>query len=106
MLMPVRSREVQEATAQDVVMEEESKEEKKDEMKVVPVEPVSSPDTAADDVSMGNEEQTSSKTAQPEPPLAPIIETIEPDADPTTKTGEPSKGTVWKGLMKFRKLRI
>ena len=63
-------------------------------MEVVPVEPVSSPDTTADDVSMGNEEQTSSKTAQPDPPLAPIIETIEPDDDTTTKTGEPSKGTV------------
>ena len=96
MLMPVRSSEVQEATTQDVAMEEEGKEEekKKDEMEIVPVEPVSSPDTTADDVSMGNEEQTSSKTAQPDPPLAPIIETIEPDDDTTTKTGEPSKGTV------------
>ena len=95
MLMPERPGEVQEATEQDVAMEEvDNEEERKDEMEVVSVEPVSSPDTATDDVSMENEEQTKSETAQPDPPLAPIIETVGPDIDSETKTGEPSEGTV------------
>ena len=95
-LMPVRSKEVQEATTEGVEVEEEKddEEEGKDAMEVAPVEPVSSPDTAADDASMQSEGQATSKTAQPDPPLAPIIETIESEVDSTMNTGEPSQGTV------------
>ena len=75
MLMPERSSEVQGTNEQDVVMEEAVvEEEKKDDMEVVPAEPASSPDTAADDVSMDAEEKKTTKAALPDPPLAPLIE--------------------------------
>ena len=63
-------------------------------MEVVPAEPASSPDTAADDVSMDAEEKKTTKAALPDPPLAPIIETGDQDEDTTMNVGEPSKGTV------------
>ena len=95
MLMPERSSEVQGTNEQDVAMEETvGEEEKKDDMEVVPAEPASSPDTAADDVSMDAEEKKTTKAALPEPPLAPIIETGDQDEDATMNVGEPSKGTV------------
>ena len=95
MLMPERSSEVQGTNEQDVAMEEAvGEEEKKDDMEVVPAEPTSSPDTAADDVSMDAEEKKTTKAALPEPPLAPIIETGDQDEDATMNVGEPSKGTV------------
>ena len=95
MLMPERSSEVQGIEEQDVVMEEAVvEEEKKDDMEVVPAEPASSPDTAADDVSMDDEEKKSTKAAPPDPPLAPLIETVEQEEDATMNMGEPSKGTV------------
>ena len=95
MLMPERSSEVQGTNEQDVVMEETVvEEEKKDDMEVVPAEPASSPDTAADDVSMDAEEKKTTKAALPDPPLAPIIETGDQDEDTTMNVGEPSKGTV------------
>ena len=95
MLMPERSSEVQGTNEQDVVMEEAIiEEEKKDDMEVVPAEPASSPDTAADDVSMDAEEKKTTKAALPDPPLAPIIETGDQDEDTTMNVGEPSKGTV------------
>ena len=95
MLMPERSSEVQGTNEQDVVMGEAViEEERKDEMEVVPAEPASSPDTAADDVSMENEEKATTKAAPPDPPLAPLIETVEQDEDTTMNMGEPSKGTV------------
>ena len=73
MLMPARSSEVQRVEEQDVVMGETVvEEEKRDEMEVGPAEPVSSPDTAADDVSMDDEEKKADKAAPPDPPLAPI----------------------------------
>ena len=95
MLMPERSSEVQGTNEQDVAMEEAvGEEEKKDDMEVVPAEPASSPDTAADDVSMDAEEKKTTKAALPDPPLAPIIETGDQDEDATMNVGEPSKGTV------------
>ena len=95
MLMPERSSEVQGTNEQDVVMGEAVvEEERKDEMEVVPAEPASSPDTAADDVSMEIEEKGTTKAAPPDPPLAPIIETVEQEEDTTMNMGEPSKGTV------------
>ena len=95
MLMPERSSEVQGTNEQDVVMEEAVvEEEKKDDMEVVPAEPASSPDTAADDVSMDAEEKKTTKAAPSDPPLAPIIETGDQDEDATMNVGEPSKGTV------------
>ena len=95
MLMPERSSEVQRVEEQDVVMEEAVvEEEKKDEMEVVPAEPESSPDTAADDVSMGDDEKKVDKATPPDPPLAPIIETVDQGADTAVNMGEPSIGTV------------
>ena len=96
MLMPARSSEVQRVEEQDVVMGETViEEEKRDEMEVVPAEPVvSSPDTAADGVSMDDEEKKTTKAAPPDPPLAPIIETPDQEEDATMNMGEPSKGTV------------
>ena len=95
MLMPERSSEVRGATEQDVVMEEAvNEEEKKDEMEVVPAEPASSPDTAADDVSMETEEKATPNATPPDPPLAPIIETVEQGDGTATNVGEPSTGTV------------
>ena len=97
MLMPERSSEVQGTNEQDVVMGEAVvEEERKDDMEVVPAEPASSPDTAADDVSMEAEEKRTTKAAPPDPPLAPLIETVEQDEDTTMNMalGEPSKGTV------------
>ena len=95
MLMPERSSEVQGTNEQDVAMEEAViEEEKRDDMEVVPAEPASSPDTAADDVSMDAEEKKTTKAALPDPPLAPIIETGDQDEDATMNVGEPSKGAV------------
>ena len=95
MLMPARSSEVQRVEEQDVVMGETvAEEEKRDEMEVGPAEPASSPDTAADDVSMDDEEKKADKTAPPDPPLDPIIETPDQEEDATMNMGEPSKGTV------------
>ena len=94
-LMPERSSEVQGIEEQDVAMgETAAEEEKKDDMEVVPAEPESSPDTAADDVSMGDEEKDTAKTAPPDPPLDPLIETVIPEEDAAMNMGEPSKGTV------------
>ena len=95
MLMPARSSEVQRVEEQDVVMGETvAEEEKRDEMEVGPAEPASSPDTAADDVSMDDEEKKADKAALPDPPLDPIIETPDQEEDATMNMGEPSKGTV------------
>ena len=55
---------------------------------------MSSPDTAADDVSMDDEEKKADKAAPPDPPLAPIIETPDQEEDATMNMGEPSVGTV------------
>ena len=95
LLMPDRSNEVQRAEEQDVVMGETiAEEENKEEMEVGPAEPESSPDTAADDVSMEDQEKKEDKTAPPDPPLDPIIETPDQEEDTSMNMGEPSKGTV------------
>ena len=95
LLMPARSNEVQRAEEQDVVMGETvAEEENKEEMEVGPAEPESSPDTAADDVSMDDQEKKEDKTTPPDPPLDPIIETPDQEEDTSMNMGEPSKGTV------------
>ena len=95
LLMPDRSNEVQRAEEQDVVMGETvAEEENKEEMEVGPAEPESSPDTAAGDVSMDDQEKKEDKTTPPDPPLDPIIETPDQEEDTTMNMGEPSKGTV------------
>ena len=95
LLMPDRSNEVQRAEEQDVVMGETiAEEENKEEMEVGPAEPESSPDTAADDVSMDDQEKKEDKTTPPDPPLDPIIETPDQEEDTSMNMGEPSKGTV------------
>ena len=94
MLMPVNVEKAQSSEAQDTPMVEKEQAEETEvagdiSVEVVEVAELPSPEVPADDTQMGGEEETT-ETSKPEPPLDPIVETIEPETDPSTQTGEPS----------------
>ena len=107
MLMPVSVEQAQSSGTQDVPMVEveQTHENEVDEVEqtgetevvenmsveVVEVAELPTPEAPTEDIQMGDERDTT-EAPKPGPPLAPLIETIEPETDTAIQTGEPSSG--------------